>query len=135
MMTGGKVGIQNYDINNKGSSIQKRSLKVNCSMPRRLSISDSNCAPLPIHQFFYIFDSISTDNPRNQQILGNNAAVQVIFFLLKSNYTYFNNFKWLLVPIYIRRTFWSKGFNKNYWLKFASAHKQRSTSPTWNKIF
>ena len=26
------------------SSIQKRSLKVNCSMPRRLSISDSNCA-------------------------------------------------------------------------------------------
>ena len=48
MMTGGRGGA--YEIMTSSimevfcSGIQKRSLKVNCSMPRRLSISDSNCA-------------------------------------------------------------------------------------------
>ena len=48
MMTGGRGG--GYEIMTSSkkeafcSSIQKSSLKVNCSMPRRLSISESNCA-------------------------------------------------------------------------------------------
>ena len=47
MMTGGRGAYEIMTSSIKEvfcSSIQKRSLKVNCSMPRRLSISDSNCA-------------------------------------------------------------------------------------------